>query len=130
MKKELFISKPIHMLCCQHIFALSSVECSQCKYKDSYFFLRFLLLLMLAKKYADPICVRTIDICLYRRLPNSSFDFFSLLSPPSFHCLPYVRMCCTKMLANLNILEYDFTFIQSLLAHFYSILYVRIIKLL
>lgn len=77
-EKKLFISKPIHMLCCQHIFALSSVECLRCKYKSSHFFLsRFFV--AGAWKDAYSICIQegdciasSIDICSHRRLPNSS----------------------------------------------------------
>lgn len=80
---------------------------------------------------------KPIDIYSYRRLPSSSFRFF--LS--SAYCLSCVMR---EMLANLNILEYDFTFrvdMYSLLARLHTLsslqkfsvlfrLYVRFIKFL
>lgn len=82
----LFISKAIHMLCCQHIFALSSVECLyDAQVQEILFFSRFSsccccwrMKRRLSNMYSGGrlYISSSIDICSYRRLPLHHFAVF------------------------------------------------------
>lgn len=113
-EKKLFISKPIHMLRCQHIFALSSSWVFTIQVQEFLFFADFFC--WWHKKHAD---FNTCSGGWMQKLVRSIFartdDCLTLLFISSS-----LRRLLWYICANLNILEYDFTFtrdIQSLLAH-------------